>query len=424
MNFFKQIFQSQTARITSLNSISVILKVTIGLITSKLLAVFVGPSGLALIGNLRNFISSLENVAALGFQNGVVKYVAENEKDQTQISKIMTSVFAVLFVLAVLLSSILFGFSDYFNQKIFGNNTNYLFVIKALALALPFYTISTFFLAFINGLGKYRNVILTNIAGNIIGLVASVLLIYEYKTFGALLSIVITPALLFIFTYYYLNKEINIIKSISSKNFDFEIIKKMSSFSLMALVSAVFGPIILFAIRQEIIASYGLEQAGFWESMSRISSNYLMFVTTILTIYFLPRLIKANTNQDTKKVFGDYFKYILTLFTIGAIFIYFSRDYIIKILFTEKFMQISNLFFWQLIGDVFKVASLILGYQFFAKRLTKAYIIFEIFGLLLLYFASIIFLKLNGLEGVIFAQALENFVYFIVLIIYFRKILF
>ena len=82
MNFYRKIIQTSLFKITSLNSFSVVLKIGIGLITSKILAVFVGPSGMALVGNLRNFLTSLENISTLGFQNGIVKYAAENEKNK------------------------------------------------------------------------------------------------------------------------------------------------------------------------------------------------------------------------------------------------------------------------------------------------------------------------------------------------------
>ena len=39
----------------SLNSISVIVKIIAGFLTSKALALFVGSEGMALVGNLRNF---------------------------------------------------------------------------------------------------------------------------------------------------------------------------------------------------------------------------------------------------------------------------------------------------------------------------------------------------------------------------------
>ena len=76
--------------------------------TSKLLAVFVGPSGMALVGNLRNFSTSLESISTLGFQNGIVKYVAENKDDKQQLQKTIATVFISLFVVAIVLSSFLY----------------------------------------------------------------------------------------------------------------------------------------------------------------------------------------------------------------------------------------------------------------------------------------------------------------------------
>jgi O-antigen/teichoic acid export membrane protein len=192
----------------------------------------------------------------------------------------------------------------------------------------------------------------------------------------------------------------------------------------MALVSSVFGPIVYLLIRKNIILKLGIIQAGYWESISRISSYYLLFASTILTIYFLPKLIQSKNNQETKLIFWSYFKFILPTFIFGSILIYFLRNYIIEILFTDDFLPVNNLFFWQLIGDVFKVASLILGYQFFAKKMTLLFIISEILSLLVLYFSSIFLMQIYGIEGVVIAQAIDNFLYLIVLICIFRKSLF
>ena len=411
-------------KITSLNSLSVALKIGIGLITSKILAVFVGPSGMALVGNLRNFLTSLENISSLGFQNGIVKYTAENEKNKIEIQKIVSTVFISLLFVAFLLSGILFFTASYWNQKIFGNNIEYLIVFKVLALVLPTYGLSIFLIAVINGLGKFQKVIWINIIGNIIGLLTSIFLILQFKTSGALFAIVIAPALLFFATFYLVQREIQFLQIIKLDSFDIKILKNLSSYSLMALVSSVFGPFVFLAIRNHIIENLGMEQAGYWESMTRISGYYLLFVSTILSVYFLPKLSKAKNNSETKSIFWQYYKFILPVFVLGLSIIYFTRFFIVQLLFTKEFLPVTDLFFWQLLGDVFKVCSLILGFQFFAKKLTRAFIITELFSLSILYFISLYCIKIFQIEGVVMAYAFQNFIYLIVLSVYFRKSLF
>lgn len=424
MNFYKKIGQTSLFKITSLNSFSVVLKIGIGLITSKILAVFVGPSGMALVGNLRNFLTSLENISTLGFQNGIVKYTAENEKNKIELQKIITTVFLSLSFIAVLLGFVLFFTAQYWNTRIFGNNTEYLPVFKILALALPFYAVSIFFVALINGLGKFQKVIWINIIGNIIGLAVSLFLILQYETIGALMAIVIAPALLFFVTFYLVQKEINFFQIIKLDLFDFKIIKNLSSYSLMALVSSVLGPFVFLAIRNHIIHDLGIEQAGYWETMTRISSYYLLFISTILTVYFLPKLAKASTNQETKSVFWEFYKFILPVFVLGLIVLYLARFFVVRLLFSKEFLPVTDLFFWQFLGDIFKVCSLILGYQFFAKKLTSAFILTELFSLFILYTASVYYIQIFQIEGVVIAYAFQNLSYLIVLAIYFRKSLF
>ena len=424
MSFIKEILSKPLFKATSLNAISILIKIFVGFITSKFIAIFVGPSGMALVGNLRNFLTTTEAFATLGFENGVVKYVAEHKSEKKQLKKTLSTIFITVLFTCFCISLGLFFFSQYLNASIFGNKFQYAFVFKSLAVALPFYIGNIFLIATINGFGAYKKVIYINILGSLIGLIASVFLIWKLNTEGALLSIILTPSVLFLVSFFSINQEIKILKAIDLKFYNLSFLKELSSYSLMALVSAVFGPMVFLAIRKYIIVNLGIEQAGFWEAMCRMSSYYFMFITSIISIYFLPKLATSKTNQETKTLFWNYYKGILPVFMIGMIVIYFLRDFIIHLLFTKEFLPVSKLFFWQLIGDTFKAASFILGYQFYAKKLTKAFIISELFSLFVLYFSSIYLVTQFSIEGVVMAHAFTYAIYFITLSIYFRKNLF
>ena len=421
MNIYKNILKSQLFKITSLNSISVLIKVGIGVVTSKALAVFIGPSGMALVGNLRNFLTTVESVTTLGFQNGIVKYVAENNENEIEFKKIFSTLFFSLLSVTILISSILFCFANYWNQVVFGNSLAYSFVFKVLAIVLPLYASSLYLVSIINGLGRFTTVIYINIIGNIIGLFVTLFFIWKWLIIGALLSIITTPSLLFFVTVYYISKEISIVKNISLKSFDFKIIKNLSHYLLMALVSGIFGSLVFLAIRNNVIGTIGIEAAGYWEAMTRISTYYLLFVNTLLTVYYYPKLVLAKTKQETKLVFWSFYKQVLPLFFLGLTIIYLFRIYIIGTFLTKEFMPVSDLFLWQLVGDFLKVASWILGLQFFAKKMTKAFVITEALSLAILYFSSIYFVINFQIEGVVIAYAFTYFLYLLVLCIYFRK---
>lgn len=423
MTFLKKITAKELFKVFSLNGLSVILKVIIGFISSKIIAVYVGPAGMALVGNFRNFTTIFESVGLLGFQNGIIKYVAENGDDYQKQKRFLSTCVISIASVAVLLSLGLYFFSDFISDKLFGDNSEYENVIVITSLCVPWYISSLFLINVLNGFGLYRKVILINVLGNILGLFTSIILIIHYKTFGALLSLVISPTLLFVVTVFYLNK-ITSFLSVSFQNFDFEIIKKLSQYSLMALFSSVIGSYVYLSIRNNIIDNLGIDKAGYWEAMTRISGYCLLFLTTILTVYFLPKLSKSESKEQTRAVFWSYFKGVIPMFILGVTILFFLKDLIVPMLLSEKFQPTTSLFFWQLVGDIFKAISLILGYQFFAKKMTKVFIITESFSLLVLYSSSIYLTSIFDIKGVVMAHAFTYFIYVIVLGTYFRKTIF
>ena len=404
-----------------LNSASVVLRIGVGFITSKFIAVFVGPSGMALVANFRNFVSATQACSSLGFDTGLVKYVAENKDHQQNLKKIITTIFVFVTGLCCLISIVLFGFSDYLNRTVFSSLYDYNLIFKIFAFALPFYIGSIFLLAVINGLGCFKKVIIVNCIGYFIGLLVTVFFIYYFKIEGALLSIFITPSLLFFISLYFIQTEIAILQYVKIHFFDFKILKKFSSYTAMVLVSSVIGPIVIFVIRRNLIDQQGMDVAGFWEAITRISSYYMLFITTILSLYFLPKLSAANKNSETNLIFLSYFKMILPIFGFGLIVVYFIRFFLIHLLLTDAFLPTEQLFFWQLSGDFFKAASYILAFQFYAKKLTKAFIISEILSLAVLYFSSIYFVTLYGFVGITVAHFATYVIYFIGLFVFFRK---
>jgi len=64
-------------KVVWLHSATVLTKIGAGFLTTKFIAIFIGAEGLALIGNLRNFLTAVQSFATVGLYNGMVKFIAE-----------------------------------------------------------------------------------------------------------------------------------------------------------------------------------------------------------------------------------------------------------------------------------------------------------------------------------------------------------
>lgn len=401
-----------------------LVRVVGGLLSSKMIALFIGPSGMAVTGNLRNFLGLIDSVSILGLHNGIIKYTAENEKNQERLHAILSTIFIAILVWTLTLVVVLFVASKALNSWIFGNDNQYVWIFRLLGFLLPMYTGNLVFMAVLNGLGLYKKIIALNIVGNIVGVLLSALLIWKYNLSGALFALAAYPAMLFLFSYYYMRKRYRLASFFKGGNFDKNILRSLLSYSLMSLVTVVLSSLIFIAIRNLLKENYSAKEAGYWEAINRISSFYLMFASTLLTVYFLPKLSIAKSNLETKVIFWSYYKAVVPVFTVGLISVFLLKSFIISVLLSVEFLPMHKLFKWQLVGDFFKIASIILGYEFFAKKMTAAFIVTEVFSFVVLYVLSHILINRYGTTGAVMAYAYTNLIYFITLTIYFRKKIF
>ena len=76
----------------------------------------------------------------------------------------------------------------------------------------------------------------------------------------------------------------------------------------------------------------------------------------------------------------------------------------------------APLFKWQLLGDFVRLAAIVLGYQFLAKKMVRNFIFSEILSLALFYGFAYYFAGIYGVEGVVMAHFLRYVVYFFVVL--------
>lgn len=395
-----------------------------GFLTSKAIAVFIGAEGLALIGNLRNFLTTVESFSTLGFTNGIVKYVAEYKEDKAKLNEAVGTVLTTLLITALVISLIIYFNAETIDVWIFGSQESYVFIIKLLALMLPFYGMNLVLLAIINGLSRYKAFVKINIYSQVFGLLVTLLLIWKHQLNGALIAAVAIPGLLFFVTLFSFFDIRQFLKPVKLSGIKQKVLKNFSHYSVMALFSAAVMPLVFVFIRNYLIDHVSMKDAGFWEAIRRISNYYLMFVNSLLALYILPRFSEITNAFDFRKEIGHFYKTVLPVFGTALVVIYFLRSYIVTILFTNEFQPVEDLFMWQLLGDFLRVIASVIAYQLIAKKMVSYYIGIELFSLITLYLASIYFIDIYGAKGAVIAHFVNFALHLIVIATVFKKLLF
>ena len=97
--------------------------------------------------------------------------------------------------------------------------------------------------------------------------------------------------------------------------------------------------------------------------------------------------------------------------------IFLLKDFIVELLFTSDFYPMRELFLWQLIGDVIKLAGWIIGYLMLAKKMTTTFIGTEVIFSLSFVVMSVFFIDIYGLAGVTYSFSLNYLLYFFSIVI-------
>ena len=412
MNFIKTSF---------LSGLSTAISLLARLISTKIVAVYLGTNGMFLMGQLKDFLRLGNTIGSFGIENGIVKYVSEYENDKSKLSNIIGTSFKINFTSALIFSGLIIIFKNQiadFLQINFSENFYFLILIFSIISA----SIHTCFLSIYNGLNKIKLYVLVNIFSNIISAIILVILVLEMEIIGAFYALAINQifSLLINFIFFFIYKPFEI--GWVFKKFVYDNLKKLSSFSIMAVVGPTCLIISTFIVRDFIFAEFGSDYAGSWEAMWRISAIYLLFLITTFKFYLIPTFSKLDDNELKKEVFKIW-KVVIPIIIIITAGVYITKDLIINILLSEEFILINTIIFFHLLGDIIKINCWVLGNIMISKADTKSFIFFQIEWSVIFVALTYLFIGKYGFVGVSISYFITYIIHFSLLNLYFRKLL-
>lgn len=409
---------------TLFSSIITFIRIATGFISNKVVAIFVGPSGIAILGQFVNFFNIALTFSNGAISTGVIKYTAEFENDKKQLKKLMNTSLMITLYSSLITAFFLIVFSSSISKYLFSTNF-YSKPIFYIGLTVIFYSLNNLILSVLNGIGDIKKYTLINSIGSLFGLFLTILLVYYYNIIGAIYSLVFAQAVVFFFSLILVTKKSWFTSNYFNLKIDFVILKKLSHFSLMAIVASLTLPISQIFLRNMLTSRFGIEEAGIWQGMMRISDGYLLLITTSLSVYYLPKLSSiCNDNLKLKQeIFSGYRIIIPTILTTELIIFLFKKN-IIQLLFSSDFNQMSTLFFWQLSGDFLKIIAWVLSYLLLARSMTKIFIFSEILFSISYVVLGYVFTKYFNLKGISIAFCVNYLFYFLYMIYIFRDIIF
>lgn len=393
-----------------------------GLVIVKLVAWSAGPQGVGRLGQFMSLMSVLAVLAGGGISAAIVKYVAEYRADPRRLERLLSAALAYALCASCAMACAALVFSDRLALWLL-DDPAYASLVRVLALAQIGIALGNYVLAIVNGFMDVRRLALIQVVGSMAAIVVALMLARWLHLYGALLALVLGQLLWLMVGLPAWWRSPYFQRSMLRMRFDREMTTRLATFSTMTLTSALVSPLVNIAIRDHLAGAFGWEQVGYWQAVGKVSDAYLLFLTTAINIYYLPRLAAIGDRDALALELRQAFRVLLPTVSALALAVWFARHGITRLLFTGDFASADALYAAQLVGDVIKIASFVFAYLMLAKAMTRLFVVsecvFALSYLSLVYVGTAWF----GLVGAIYAFAINYLAYLVFNVLVVRRYL-
>tara|TARA_B100000989_G_scaffold271909_1_gene228961 strand:- start:340 stop:1590 length:1251 start_codon:yes stop_codon:yes gene_type:complete len=406
-------------RVLSFSAVALAVKLIVGFVLTKLFALVLGPSGIAVLGNMKSFMQILISSSSFGMQQGIIRFTSEFKEQRDAFQKLLGTAHIIYGLIALFLAIILFSFSDYFAVIILQDN-NYVWLFQILAVVVPFQGFHMLYFSILQGLDNYKKVVWVELIMIFCNLIFTGLSTYNFGLTGALFSVTFVPVFYFFVSAFFLKADIPNFKVVWFSS----TAKNLFLYALMTLFSGIAFPLLFILIRNHISSVLGINEVGYWEAVNQFSFFYFILLNSIMLMYVLPKITAQTDKTFYRSQVIEYLKKIMPLFALFLVALFLLRKYAILVLLSPEFSSIEVLFGWQLLGDFFRALTLIFSIYFHARRMVVPYIIIDVLLFVLMLTLTTIFVDSYGLIGAVKAHFISYFIYFVVTVFWLRKTLF
>lgn len=389
-----------------------IFNIIIQLIRSKVVAVLLGPSGMGVLGLLQSTISLVASATHFGLGTSAVRDISEanSMEDEEKIAEVVSVFRKLVWLTGLLGMTVTIILSPILSKLTFGNY-NYTIAFVVISCTLLFSQLASGQLVLLQGLRHIKWLAKANVYASVFGLLVS-LPLYYFFGYNGIVPGIIAAGIITLLVQYYFAKRIHIKSKIVTLKEAIAKGKGMLKMGFMLSLSGLISVTASYVIRIFISNFGNLEDVGFYNAGFAIIGTYVGLVFSAMGTDYYPRLSAINTN--TKKL-NELIKQqseiaIFILAPLICIFLIFI-DWITILLYSEKFLPISEMIHWAVLGVFFKAVSWSIAFVILAKGDSKLFFWNELIANLYLLILNISGYYFFGLEGLGISFLLGYFLY-------------
>ncbi|WP_378183313.1 oligosaccharide flippase family protein [Aquimarina sp. SS2-1] len=424
MNSFKE--KIDTSHKTILKTLTLfgsthIFNMLINVFTVKFTAIFLGASGLGVLGLVKNTLEIIKSVSSFGLNLVAVREISSIDSNdnngQIETLYIIRKIAFYTGLFGAILSII---FSTILSKWTFGSSDNFYWFV-GLSGYYIIVNMTTYRESILQGFRLLRKIIVVNlISSGCIALITVVL--YFLLGIQGIVPVIVTGSLIKWMICWYYTRTFTAGSFKMDKKVLWIKMKPLLSLGLLLSLNVILGKFCSYLIKVYLNTTEDSAVLGYYEAGIIILISYLGIIFSTMSIDFYPRLTAIQGDHSALKEFvNNQIEMAVLIVTPAILLFYWLDEWFIQILYTKDLLQVVEILKIGLLSVLIRAIIWPLGFVLLAKGDRKYYFFSEVLGDFLNVVVTIVFYELYGLLGIGAALVLNYTIYGVVVYFYIHK---
>jgi PST family polysaccharide transporter len=396
MSSHRQILKS-----TALIGGTQVIKMGIGIVRTKALALLLGPPGVGLAGLYMSATSLIGAVSSLGLYSSGVRQIAEaaSTNDETRIARTIITLRRASLISGLLGMVLVLALAPLLSRTTFGDG-KHVFGIALMSVTLLFGGISAGQYALLQGLRRLRDLAASQIVGTLFGALVSIAFVWWLREQGIVPYLVAIAAFGILLSWWYARKVAVQRATVTWK----ETLAESRGLLVMGIAFTVSGLTINgtdYLVRVMVQRQLGMAAVGIYTATWTLSTYYVGFVLSAMGTDFLPRLTAAaNDHATMNRLVNEQAEMGVLIAVPGVLATLALAPWVMKVFYSGAFVAGADVARWQILGVFFRVVSWPMGFVLIAKGKSLLFMLTELANGVFNVAFILLCVRLWKLEGV------------------------
>jgi polysaccharide transporter, PST family len=183
-------------------------------------------------------------------------------------------------------------------------------------------------------------------------------------------------------------------------------LRGLGRFLLMALSVLLFSKAVDFSLRELLIRQFGLAATDLWQAVAKLSDNYTMVFSALMSSVYYPRLAALSGRpRERARFVRTVLALLAPALAVGLGLLWLLRGWLLPLLFEPRFATAGFLLAPQLLADWLKLLTWVLLFLLTAQARVGRYVLVQAASAVVLGGWLALLLPRYGLLGAPLAQA-------------------